>query len=313
MFDVLASLEKGSDDYNELNERIICMQGYQQEVIDSVKGCIAKKVPKHWYDYNELKIKDTDTPEIKEWKEHQLKLASYKKPYFFIYNYKHVMNKYKKYISDSNTNSLIRFGLTLEELQEKQNKSDEELDFLKYYELLFPVFRNKSTMNRICWRLEEVFKNINLITNSKDEFDTSIIKSDYTYTKSKYEEIEEIYKEYKSEVHQYMIVSKDLDKDTKKEKRSVFINKFKQKVYSVCSNQYVLTNILVDMCYSNNDSKQFVWDICGDTIIEILLSKNNNKIHYPIVTNDESFDFIWNGEKYKMVEMNINEGDDVFC
>lgn len=313
MFDVLASLEKDSEEYKELKNRIICMQGYQQEVIDSVKGCIAKKVPKYWYDYNELKIKSTDSLEIKEWKKKQLKLASYKKPYFFIYNYKHVMNKYKKYINNSNENSLIRFGLTLEELKNKENKSDAELEFLRYYDLLFPVFKNPSTMNRICWKLEDKFKDINLMTNSKNDFDINSIKLDYTYSKSNYNKIENIYEEYKNEVQQYMMTAKDLKKEDKKEKRNVFINKFKQKVYNVCSNEYALSNILIDMCYSDNNSKQFVWDICGKTIIEILLSKNNNKIHYPIIVEDEDFDFIWNGKKYKMIERIINKGDAETC
>lgn len=311
MFDVLASLEKGSEEYNVLIERIICMQGYQQEIIDSVKGCIAKKVPKHWYDYKELKILDEDLPNIKEWKEDQLRLASYKKPYFFMYNYKYVMNKYKRYISNTDTNSLIRFGLTLEELQEKEDKSPNEEEFLKYYNLLMPVFRHNSTMNRICWELEAKFKDIDLSITSDEGFDINIMKSQFDYTKTKYNEIEVIYKEYKDDVRQYMITSKSLKPEEKKEKRAMFINEFKKKVYKICSNEYILCNILIDMCYSSNTSKQFVWDICGKIIIENLLVQSENKIHYPVIVEDNE-EFIWNGNKYKMIEVKIEEGDGEF-
>ena len=51
MFDVLATLEKGSPEYNELMGRIIQGQAYQQEVIDKIKGIEAKAMPREWYDY----------------------------------------------------------------------------------------------------------------------------------------------------------------------------------------------------------------------------------------------------------------------
>ena len=38
MFDVLASFKQGSSEYNELMDRIICGQAYQQESIDKIKG-----------------------------------------------------------------------------------------------------------------------------------------------------------------------------------------------------------------------------------------------------------------------------------
>ena len=48
MFDVLASLEKDSEEYNELMRRIICGQALQQEEIDKIKGIQAKQMPKNW-------------------------------------------------------------------------------------------------------------------------------------------------------------------------------------------------------------------------------------------------------------------------
>jgi hypothetical protein len=311
MFDVLASFEEGTEEYNEMLKRIICMQGYQQEVIDSVKGCIAKEVPKHWYSYTDLKIKNNDTEEVKEWKTQQLKLASYKKPYFFIYNYKHVMNKYNQYIKNSNTNALIRFGLTLEELKQKEDKTQDEIDFLSYFELLMPVFKHKSTMNRICWALEYKFKDLKLNVKSDENFDISILKSeDNKYTKLIQQEIKDLYSEYKLCVKQYMVTSKELKAQEKRQQRFVFINKYKQKAYEICSNKYILCNALVDTCYKSTDSKQFVWDICGDVILENLLKKSNNTMNYPITTDIDS-EFIWNGNGYKMITQGINEGDDV--
>lgn len=310
MFDVLASLSPNTKEYEEMMYRIICMQGYQQEIIDSVKGIIPKQVPKHWYDYNELKINSSDPTDVIAYKSSQLKLVSHKSPYFFIYNYKRLMSTYRKYIKDSNSNCLIRFGTPLDDLVLKENKTEEELKFMEYFKLLMPVFTYKSTMNTICWKLEKVFDNLSCSTKSDDMFDVGLMKSDYSYSKSKYEELEVIYKEYKTEVRQYMATLKNTERDEKKEKRQVFIEKFKRKASERCGNKYVLCNILIDMCYSGNESKQFVWDVCGQTIIENLLTRNNYMINYPIlVTSDE--DFVWNGNKYKMIKTKLNEGDDV--
>ena len=56
MYDVLASLEKDSEEYNILMDRIICGQAYQQEEIDKIKGIQAKTMPKEWYNYKYNKL-----------------------------------------------------------------------------------------------------------------------------------------------------------------------------------------------------------------------------------------------------------------
>lgn len=304
MFDVISNFDKESEEYKEMTYRIICMQGYQQEVIDSVKGCVAKKVPSHWYNYNELKPNKDDLDIVKEWKEKQLELASYKKPYFFIYNYKHLMSKYNKYIKNTNTNSIIRFGVNLQELMKKENKTNDEIEFLRYYEILMPIFKSDSTMNRICWALEEEFKDVKTSIKSNEGFNVNILKSEYTYAKNKYNEFEEIYKEYKTECKAYF--NKGFtDDENKNDVRSLFVSKFKEKCYQISSNRYVVCNILLDMCYKSNESKQFVWDVCGDVIVDNLLSKNNYTIKYPIISNNS--EFIWNGEGYKITNKIIKE------
>ena len=42
-------------------------------------------------------------------------------------------------------------------------------------------------------------------------------------------------------------------------------------------NKYKLNNMIIDICYKNNSSKQFAWDICGDVILENLFKRNNYK------------------------------------
>jgi hypothetical protein len=49
----------------------------------------------------------------------------------------------------------------------------------------------------------------------------------------------------------------------------------------VCPNKQVLYDILVDVTGRKSTTKKFMWDICGETIVENLLAKHNNMIEYP--------------------------------
>ena len=291
MFDVLAKFKKGTKEYDEMMYRITCMQGYQQEIIDSCKGIIPKEVPKEWYDY---KVAKDD--------EYLKNLLANKKPYFFIYNYKHVKNKYDKYIKTNNDNCLLRFGLTVEELIDLDDKNEEQLEFLKYYDELMPVSNNGSTINRICNRLEEEFDGLQTHVR-KSEFDKSILMTDKKINKKIKDKLEELYKKYKENVYQFMSTSTKLSKEEKKSSRSVFVDSFIEEANEICSNEEELCNTLVDMLYDSPNSKQFVWDVCGDYIVEKLLNDNNGCINYPVLDDDGDID--WNGSKYSMINVKV--------
>lgn len=311
MYDVLSKFNKSSNEYKEMMYRIICMQGYQQEIIDSIKGIIPKEVPKHWYDYKSVKINEQkDSDEIKEWKIHNQKLLANKHPYFFIYNYPKLMKKYKKYIKDSDTNCLIRFGLTVEELENKENKTDEEMKFLKYYHLRMPVSNEKSLMNRLCWVVEDEFKDINLQIN-QPEFDYSFMKSGVKYLKKDKESIQNLYNQYKKEAKAYSINNKTNKVDEVID-RSILINKYRKEIFNVCNNEDMVCDILLDLCYNSNGSKQFVWDVCGDVIVKNLLELNNYTINIPTETNKKTNTY-WQGKYYELTSTKISEGEFAIC
>ena len=52
------------------------------------------------------------------------------------------------------------------------------------------------------------------------------------------------------------------------------------------------------MLYSNNKSKTFVWEICGDVIIDNLLQKHDNYGMIPVKDPDGEIDYC--GEKFSM-------------
>ena len=310
MFEVLAKFDSGTKEYDDMMYRVTCMQGYQQEIIDSCKGTIPKQVPKEWYDYKTSKInEETDTEEEIKEKEYNLKLLANKKPYFFIYNYKHFKNKYDKYIKNNKDHCLIKFGITIDELINKQNKSEDEIRFLEYYDMLLPSLNNGGVVSKICNRLEDKLNNI-LPPVSDSDFNKYILTTNKKISKDILGKLKEVYSEYKREVQSHMKNKKKLSKDEIQSNRSVFISNFTEQVEEICNKDYeIITNGLVELLYTNPVSKQFVWDICGDYIVDMLLKNNDYNINYPI--EDVNGNIEWNGIRYSMTKEKL--GGDIYC
>ena len=76
---------------------------------------------------------------------------------------------------------------------------------------------------------------------------------------------------------------------------------------AICPNEKELCDIVIDLCYSSEKSKQFAWDICGKTIINNLLEKNNYMIHYPVLADGEG-EFEFGGEQFVMCKKTM-KGD----
>jgi hypothetical protein len=301
MIDVASNFNKESEEYKELQYRVICGQNYQQNAIDKIKGCISKPMPKEWYDYHSAK--NSEKSKL------NLNILADKKPYFFIYNYPYLMRRYKRYISNVNKNCLMRFGLDVTELIAKENRNTNEEQFLKYYYIKRPIFNNKSVMNRICWKIEKEFDDFKS-NNQEDKFDSSILKSPVKYSKKRFNKIKEIYEDYNLKLRQHAQNSSKnkLDKDEEKTKRIIFKDNFKIQAQEICNNEDELCNIVVDLCYKNNYSKQFAWDICGNVFIKNLLKKNNNIVYYPIADDNGSIEF--GGEKFSMFTKDLTKETD---
>ena len=284
MFDVLAKFEKGSKEYDEMMYRITCCQAYQQEVIDSCKGIIPKQMPKNWY-------------EVKEASEEEVDLVANKKPYFFIYNYKHIKTKYTNYIKNCNDKCKIKFGTDIETLMSKEDKTEGEIDFLYWFDKLNPISDNRSVMNKICHMLEDEFDGLKYHISSS-EFDKRILMTNKNIKKSLVEDVLKVYEEYKNETYAYVGGNNQSDDKT------LFDEKYKEKIFSICNNEEDLANILVSELYDSSNSKHFVWAMCGEYLVEKLLRDNDYKIKYPI--EDENGDIEWNGTKYSIIEERID-------
>lgn len=310
MIERQALFSPDSEEYKVLDYRIKCGQHFQQNSIDKAKGIIAKPMPKYWYDKAACNKLPENTAEEKSFKDLCLRIAAENKPYFMKYVYPDLLAKYNKYLKDTNSKCIREFKMTIIDLMKKPNKTIPEKDFLEYYKKLMPVGDAPCTVNRICWLFEDTFKSFLSEHFKHKEFDYSILKSGVEYSKNDYRKIEKLKSEYDDSVKYYQQLANKqrLDKDEVTINRNMMLLKFKSKCEEICPNDKELCDIVIDLCYSSTKSKQFAWDICGDTIIENLLEQNNNTISYPVLaTKNGEFEF--GGEQF-VIQQKIYKEDD---
>ncbi len=312
-YDKISLFEEGSEEYKELDYRIMCIQYLQQECIDSAKnGIPPRPIPSHWLNYSSVTLnvdKETgailDDEETIKWKEFNQKVLTEKKPYYFRYIYNDVNKEYLNYIKSMEINSLRNFRKSIEELISTENKTEAELDFVKYYEKHMPVSNNPCIVNKIAAKVENVFDGDFKYSRKDNGFNYELYKSndEYPPTNSEVKGIVNLYQEYKK-----AIKNKDDsgDKENKKNSSIEIFDEIKMSASEIIANKQHLTNVLVDLAYKKNKiSKSFVWSMVGEVIIENLLSKSNYIIEYP--KRDSSGDIRFNGEKFKMTKLQVKE------
>ena len=72
---------------------------------------------------------------------------------------------------------------------------------------------------------------------------------------------------------------------------------------SFCLYREILCEVLLDVCYKKEGTKQLVWDLCGDLLIKRLLFKHEDKINYPY--EDENGDTIYNGKRFSLGQATV--------
>ena len=296
-----------SEEYKRLTYRISTMMNFQQNAIDRIKGVVAKPVPNEWLNSRMFKVEDGDDEAIIYDKHINESIAAEIKPWFFIYRYSQLKSELDKYVKSVRSNCKIRFGKSLDALYTSEDRSEEEEAFIYNYEKYMPVSRAPGTMNRVCWRIEDEFATTDVLPDV--EFDRSILKSDAVYTQEEYDEIQKLYDGYNKSMQLFLKGAKK--NDSLKDERDAFTDKltedFSVSCATVCPDVEVLTNILIDVCYTSNKNKSFAWDIAGEQIFKNVLKNNGYTIQYPI--KDDSGDIEFCGNRFSIYTQQI--GGDV--
>lgn len=311
MISLREKFNKDSEEYNTLSYRIDTMMNYQQNAIDRIKGIVARPIPKTWIDPRSCRAKDTDNEEKKQKMRLFKRVAADLKPYFFIYRYSHIKAKYDQYNKSVGSNCKIRFGKSLYELQNSENLTDEELIFLENYEKYLPISVAPGVINRICWKLEDIFQSTDVFPDVY--FDKNILKNDSEYTDEEFNNVRKLFDEYNKNVQ--LVLKKQKKNEECDENVGLAVDQLKQtfmeECYKICSNSEVLSNIVVDLCYSSSKNKTFAWDVAGEQLFQNVLKKNNNTISFPV--KDDNGDLEFCGERFSLHTKTIGgENNDDF-
>lgn len=311
MISLREKFDKNSEEYYRLEYRIRTMMNYQQNAIDRIKGVVAQPIPKEWLEPRLSKPKDNDDDSILRKKEIDYNIAAEIKPWFFIYRYSQLKSDLDKYMKSVKSNCKIRFGKTLDDLYASDHRTEEEEAFIYNYEKYMPISRSPGTMNRICWKIEDEFKTIDVLPDV--EFDRSILKSKAEYSQEEFSAVKKLYDEYNRNVQIFLkgIKKNDSDKTERDLVMTQLRNEFSDACSMVCPNSEILANIVVDVCYTSNKNKSFAWDMCGDEIFNNVLKNSGGKLQFPIKDENGDIEFCGNMFSLYTKRMDGDNNDDI--
>ena len=299
---VQAKFPMESPEWEELDFRIMSSILHSQESIDVAKGIeTSGGIPKSWVSYQPNIVNEGDNEEVVAMKEFNKQLVADKKPYFFTYIYPKLKKDYQDYVKSENVRCRRKFRKSMDEILTQQEFTEDEERAVFFFKKQMPVDKTPCLMNKICWHVEETFKQIKLDTKSL-EFDKTILKSnEVVYKKSMYKKVESLYQDYIQQMKKFYQTSGKvkLSSNERAEIEANMQEQFKHNLLQVCLNEEVLCNIMIDICYGSNKSKHIVWSVCGEQIIKNLLNKNEGVISYPVQSDD--YDFEFKGINFKMV------------
>lgn len=266
MMEVQSHFEKGSKEYKELEYRIECGQLYQQNELDKIKGIVAKPMPSNWYNMGAC----ADD-------RYKQSICAYRKPYFMIYIYDETKRDYKKYIKESNDKCKLIYNCSIQDLYDNKDRlSDEQKDFLFWYEFKMPVGTGECSMNKICRYVESQLDGYKSQLHRNSTFDYNELKVKRRCTEEHRQALRELEQEYRECVREYK-AQKHFDKGESNKNRKFLYKKFHEEAMNICPNDDERLNIILDITYGYNGNKQFCWDTIGDLICERL--EEINTVH----------------------------------
>jgi hypothetical protein len=265
-------------------------------------------MPKSWYIFSENIIKDGDSDEIIANKTLNQSLCAEKKPYFFGYNYATLKQEYDTFVRDTDEHIQSITGKNIRYLLKNDgNLPENEQKILEFYKKRLPLDVSPSTMNRICWAIEDEFDGINLFDNVN--FDYEIYKSGVEYAQEDYELIKlkcDAYKQKKRDINKKKFVDHDDEEESIADQIMKLNADLEESCFTICPNKQSLCEILLDICYRDGFDVSIVWNLCGDEIVNKLAGKSGM---YSYPEQDTSGEFCYGGLKFTM--KNVISGGEI--
>lgn len=309
MYDVMTRFEKGSREYEDLKYRISCGQLLQQDCIDKTKGIISKPMPKMWYDIHSVIAREGDGEDIIQKKEYNRRIIADKKPYFMIYIYPQLKREYCKFMSLAQKNCNMQFGVDLDTLLQTPNLTAQQEEFVKWFWKKYPVFNENGVMNRLCRYVEREFSGyVKEVKKSEYNYKAVLTRAgkfdDCNIGKENIDRIKALLSLYRK-FWQNMAVKANMRRmdDEEVSNYKISLNEwFKRELDNICVSAEKQCDILLKLCYSNEQSKRFVWNMCGEQIIKNLLDRNGGYSYFVLDDNGQTQ---YKGERYRKITVEV--------
>lgn len=258
-----------------------------------MKGIVSLPMPKHWYNANAAAESDSDI---------DADICADRKPYFMIYRYPELRSRYNTFQKAVKLRCEIDTGYTLEDTLKSSFPTAEQTDFLTWYNKFVPVQRGDGVINRICRMCEEYFvKKTQQDTDVR--FDPSILKVGIDYSRHTKDQIIALYHEYMAQFQR--VIATSLNDDDFVLQKCMLKEEFLKKCWLVTPSAHELCDVVVDICYGKEKSKQFAWDMCGDIIVENLVRNHSGMVNWPKATTKG--DITYNGKRFKLESLEVLE------
>lgn len=249
-------------------------------------------MPKHWYD--EAAALESDDPI-------DARICASKKPYFMIYRYPELRSRYLAFQKACTRKGKMLFPHT-GDMDKAETDSEAAEDFRIWCDKLNPVQYGRGVMNRICKVCEDYFAKLSM-EDAKEPFDPSILKTGVDYSTRTRDQIAVLYQEYMDALRDCVITT-NTDDDLVNQ-RELLVEDFRSQCYLVSPSEIELCDIIVDICYQKERSKQFAWDICGDQIVRNVVRNNGGFIAWP--KSSARGEVIFDGKQFKIEKLQIEE------
>lgn len=317
MFAMLSNFKEDSDEYKELKRRIALLRYYQGSAIDSTKGQVFTPPPTYWskrmrYKQVSDSMDDTEKSQIVAYNDFvhfNNKICCDRKAYFFGYIYPKYMDEYKKYKREMSLLCKIRFSMSLEDAKDLVDKSPELKGFLRSYYNYMPLFNSKCIMNVLTRHIEDMEFN-NTWSKQIKSFDYRCLLSDKNFIPDKdiIKKLKPIINEF-NKYNKMFINDKNYSQDvlenleTESMGMKFLFQSFEEKLFSVCSNQKILTDHLIYLYYEVfiTFSKTMMWNVVGNQIV-LNVRNRATKMAFPI-KDENGEEYL--GQKYKLIEVEL--------
>lgn len=287
-FAMLPQFENGSEEYNEILNRIKICNCLQSMEIDRAKGIQTMDVPKYWTKWE--KITGNETPEEIHLKELHHRTICDKRPYFFRYLYQNYEKEYKDRLETYNNYCESKFDGDLNYIINKDNQTDEEKRIIGNYYRFGSLLDSDCVMNKICHYMESQISELKKNNSLKSYDFKSLVDNNIEYKEKNRMVLENVYQKYKAYKQKINYHS------TTSGFQEMMIWLHKQADSIIASSDEIVY-------WASEFGSSFLLDVFGDDVINVLKEYSNNQIMIPVNADDGYIDYM--GSKYEIVRIDL--------